>query len=62
MIWVGRIFMVLMTLMGLGLIGLGFPFKDGAHIGLAVTGLAFALICGRVVYSDVRKIIAAGKN
>jgi hypothetical protein len=54
--------MVLMMLMGLVLIGLGFPFKDGAHIGLAVTGLAFAIICGRVVYSDIRKATAAWKN
>lgn len=61
-IWVTRSLTLLFPIAGLVLIGFGYPFRDGAHRGMAAVGLAFALIGGAIVVSDVRRAIAELKK
>lgn len=62
MIWFSRIVTLSITLIGLLLIGISAPFKDGPHILLAVVGLCIALGGAIFVRGDVMNILAKFKK
>lgn len=62
MIWFSRIATLVIALVGLYLVGISFPFRDGPHILLAVVGLCIALGGAIFIRGDVMRILAGLKK